>query len=469
MGLVAVVAMVVAGPTAKAGQWRITPSVSLQESFSDNVTGAVEGEEKSDLITTVSPGIGLRGSGKRVSLNFDYALNYLDYLNNNGSDEFRNSLTGQGQAEVWRDRLFINASASISQQIVNNQGAVSTSQFNDLSNRTEVRAFSLSPRFRQRFSDWAVAELNYSFGYVDTGSAGASNTSNSSIGLTITSGRRFNQFRWNISSGTGESGVASLAKNVNASGEYAVSRYVSLLASIGYEKISDTTLTNQPDGITWSGGFRLTPGPKTSVTVNYNERFNSQFVSLDASHRFGASTTVSMTYSESLETTQALLTQDLAFITTDADGNLIDSRTGLPFSENQSAFGLTDNTFRQRRFSANVQSGRRRNTYGLSAFREIRNTDATGVEETVMGGGINFSRRHSRKANSAISLNYTNTDFGTADGREDDLYSASANWNYRISQDFSASVSYSISKRNSSADNNDLTENVVTLRLQKTF
>jgi uncharacterized protein (PEP-CTERM system associated) len=454
---------------AFAERWRITPSIGVQETFTDNVNGASSGQEQSEFVTTVTPGVSVRGSGGRVSLNFNYGLSYLDYLHDRGDDEFRNNLTGSSRVELFRDVLFLNARASVSQQFTNNTGAISESESNDLTNRTEVRAFSLNPVIRHHFGNWADSEASYTFNRFDSGSDSASNSSSNSASLRLNSGRRFTKFRWGVSTNRSESGADNAVQNVNGNLQYVVNRKISLLGGFGFEDITDSTLNSTPSGMIWNVGLRLTPGPRTSITVNYNDRYDTQFVSLDASHRLGARTNVSVRYSESIQTSQGVVAQQLDFLGINDDGVLIDTRTGLPFVGGDSAFGLTDNSFRQKQFNASLSGSRKRNTYAATAFREVRETDATGLTEIALGGSVSFGRRWTRKANSNFSLSYRNTDYGTADGREDDSINAAASFSYRIYKDVNGTITYNLSKRDSNVGDNDITENAVTLRLSKTF
>ncbi len=459
---------------AWAGEWRITPSLAVEETFTDNVAAAPEGQEKTDFVTSVSPGLSVRGSGGRVSLNFDYALQRLVFLKDSSRNEFRHSLAGNGSAEIAKDVLFLNAQASISQQTVSNTGAVSASELNDNPNRQTVQTYSIGPIVRHRFGNWAEAEATYNFTRTDVGGEAVSDSNVNSARATLRSGTRFSRFLWSLTGSRSETSRSSGASDNSrtttiADLEYVVSRKVSMLAGIGFEKLKDATLTTEPDGLIWDAGLRLRPGPRTSLVVTYNDRYDDTSVGVDASYLLGSSTRISLTYSESIQTTEGQLSQDLEFVGVDDSGTLIDTRTGLPFSAGDPAFGLTTNAFRQKRLSLSLSGSRRRNTFSLQGFRETRETDATGTEETSFGVTVGFSRRLSRRADTSLGVSYRNTDFGTADGREDDFYSVSAGFTYRISQGLNGALSYNLTKRDSTTGGNDLTENAVTVRVQKTF
>ena len=68
-------------------------------------------------------------------------------------------LTATGQAILWREHLTLNASASLSRQIVDTHGAVTNTGTALSSNQADLQSYILSPTFKQAFSNVAIAEL----------------------------------------------------------------------------------------------------------------------------------------------------------------------------------------------------------------------------------------------------------------------------------------------------------------------
>ena len=89
--------------------------------------------------------------------------------------------------------------------------------------------------------------------------------------------------------------------------------------------------------------MRLTPGPRTSVTLTYNHRFDSDFFSGSASYLIAPQARIDASYTERIETSQTLFADNLSFLTRDEFGNFIDSRTARLFALGDNAnFGLQD-------------------------------------------------------------------------------------------------------------------------------
>src|SRR5262245_17486816 len=100
-GMVAAAAVVTIWP-AHAAKWNSTPSVGVDEQFPDNPGRRTDSEDRtSDFVTTLTPGISVRGSGGRVNLAGDYTFSQLWHVNNPDVDSHRQFLNATGSAELW--------------------------------------------------------------------------------------------------------------------------------------------------------------------------------------------------------------------------------------------------------------------------------------------------------------------------------------------------------------------------------
>lgn len=435
---------------------------------------ATEGEDRrSDLISTVTPEISVRGSGGRVSLDLDYSLLQSFYKNDSNRRDTQNSLAANGLLEFWDRIAFIEAQAGISRQLTSSGSASTDSLSGQQKNRTEVRTLSLSPYFLHHFGTWVETESRLTLSKTMT-DGDVANTLNNQDTFLIKSGRRFTRLLWNATLDSGKltrSDSTSTNRNLRSSVDftYVVNPKISLLFGGGYEKTEDGTLTDEPKGPIWDVGVDLRPGRKTSLRLTYGDRFETKNFGLDASHQLSSRTSISASFSESIQTSQQAISQDLSFIGTDPAGNLIDTRTGLPFTAGGGGFGLATEAFRQKLFSLQISGSRRRNTFSGGISWESRKTDTTGVEEIVREGNINLSRQMTPRVGANLGLSYSMTDFGTLDSRVAKDMSVSAGLNYRIFRDIQGTLNYILTKRKDDVGGSGLTENAVTVGLQKTF
>ena len=75
-----------------AAEWTVKPSLSLTENYSDNIRRAPRGNEQSDLITQISPGLNLTGTGPKLTFSTIYQMQNLFYAKNKQSDSTRHNL-----------------------------------------------------------------------------------------------------------------------------------------------------------------------------------------------------------------------------------------------------------------------------------------------------------------------------------------------------------------------------------------
>src|SRR5262245_49848037 len=106
------------GFPAFAAKWDITPSISAGETYTDNVGLRTEGEDpSSDFVTTVTPGLSVRGTGGRATLSADYSLQRLQFLHQTQNNDFIHNLNSTGSIELWDKSLFLDGAAQIGQQV----------------------------------------------------------------------------------------------------------------------------------------------------------------------------------------------------------------------------------------------------------------------------------------------------------------------------------------------------------------
>ena len=471
-GIVVAVLGVTVLSSAHAGNWRLTTGVSVEESFSDNVDLATgDAERSSELITQISPNISLRGQGGRMSLGLDYNPSQLLHRQDSTKDQVNHDLAATGQIEVWDRVVFIEAQTSVSREIINNELASSTSLAGQNVNRTETRAINITPIFRHHFGTWVETESRITFSKVDTAENELESTRTITENLRINSGRRFTVVQWstNINSqkvqNDGDT-PSDRTKTVDGNLTYIVSPKLSLLAGLGYEKVEDSTLSSEPNGLTWNVGFQARPSGKTDFRFTYGIDNDTTTIDFSANHRLSERTSLSASFSQSLETSQGQIADDLSFLIVDpVTQQLVDSRG----SGAGSSLGLQNETFRQEEFRVSLNGSRRLTTYGASVFWEQRKTEATSITESTVGADLSLGRTINTRTSGNVALNYQATDFGTTDERTQKEITFSTSLSYSLASDVSLNFSYILTHRRVNNANEDLTENSVTVGLSKRF
>lgn len=149
---------------ALAGEWTITPTIAVTETASDNIfTSSTQAE--SALVSDITPGISINGSGSRAKLRLSYQMHNLIYsLNPSENNRTQNALSAAGSLEALENWLFIDATGIISQQSISAFGAAPVSPGVSTSvskNITETSAYGVSPYIRGAFGSFADYQLRY--------------------------------------------------------------------------------------------------------------------------------------------------------------------------------------------------------------------------------------------------------------------------------------------------------------------
>jgi uncharacterized protein (PEP-CTERM system associated) len=465
---------------ASAEVWRLTPRLTVEEAYNSNIDLATKGQEKSDFVTTISPGASVRGSGRRLQLNFDYDPEQVFFLKNSDENELRQRFRGLTSAELLEQLLFFEASGSVNQQFTNNTGAIGGTTLTTSNNLSTVQTYSLGPVLRNHLGTFADTELRYTFSAVTVEGDNVSDTTTNALSFLMRSGRDFSTIGWTFTANASEAersggintfdGTKTERQLAKLDTQYALNSALSLLAGAGYEKIEDPTLNEQPDGEIWDVGFQYRPNSVSSARFTAGQRFDGANYNLDVDYRPSPSTRFRAGYVQQINTSQGLAVQNLNSLGVSRGGVLIDQQTGRPFLPGDPRFGLNDAAFRQDRFTAGFETSSLRNQYTIDIFDEKRDFDSQVANNTHSRGiNLGFNRSLTPLLSFNLGASFSLTEFENLGDREDEFYSATTGLSYRLSDTAQARFNYRYTDRQSSTPNNDIVENVVTVTLLKEF
>jgi uncharacterized protein (PEP-CTERM system associated) len=324
--------------SSEATDWKIDSRLDLQETYTDNVNLAPRQSQKNDFITQISPGISIRENGPRFKINADYqmqniisarenARNLLNTLRNHESYSISdikvstfNHLNANANGELLRNSLFIESNAAISQQSISNYGPQAADRLYIQGNNTQVRTFRLSPYLRHSFKSTATSELRYSYSTVSADTPGFATSRTNSIALDLASGSAFRRIGWGLHYNRQQSGYSNNEQDLSTerySGDLRLilSPRFALTATGGNERYSYAAINDQPNGVFWSAGFAWIPSSRTSLAASFGKRFYGNTAALTASAR-SRRTVWSVSYNESITTTQDQLQAQYRFTTT---------------------------------------------------------------------------------------------------------------------------------------------------------
>ena len=472
-----------AGPAGEPSIFRglrFTPSITFRETFTDNVDLEPDGDKDPALISEVVPGIDLALRTARVSwgLNGGVSLRYTA-INDEGFETEANVATAL-TAEIAENLFFVDAAASVSQELLDSEEGASGSEANT-NNLETVQNYLVSPYLRNRFGNFAASELRYSFAYGNFGGGEASDTFDNQASLAVDAGPAFTTYLWGIDAFAAsqirddDDNVERAAAEVNM--EIVVANAFSLLAAGGYNKFDDGDDGNEVDEPLWEGGFRWAPVPRTELIATYGERDGIMAPRGRLTHLFSPRTRIVAEYSETLGTSQDLFFDNLRTVTLDAEGRLSERETGLPFSTTPTALGIDDRTSETKRASLRFTSEIGRNTFGLAGTYEDENTlseddddDDTGdADEEAFTVDVNLTRRLTPAWTGGISGGFSRSQFRDDENDKNTEYTAGLTVSYTIVTGADLVGNYTFRLQDSTDPEDEFTENAVSLALVLRF
>jgi uncharacterized protein (PEP-CTERM system associated) len=269
VGGVALVAALVACAHWASAEPRLRPSITITEEFSDNIDLEPDNEQ-SAFVTRVIPGLSFRGDTSRFTGGFDGAIatRYATAGQDSGF-QVSGGLTAEGDLQLVRDRLSLEGQASISQQVLNNEQAQTEA------NLDTVQVYQVSPVLRNRIGGLAVSEVRYILGQILANGNDLSDTTAHVGQATLASGSDFDRLRWLLDGRISEairSGDSNVSRrDVGLETEYGLTRWLSAIASGGYQTFDDGDPEAKFDSPTYRGGFRWRPGRRTDIALTYGK------------------------------------------------------------------------------------------------------------------------------------------------------------------------------------------------------
>jgi len=186
-------------PAARA-DWTFIPTLDLRQTYTDNVALQREGQEQSQFVTEITPGMQLRHKGPRLVMNAAYQLQYYAMQDHDvsGTNRTARRLSADARGKLIDDMLYIDANANRSRQNISPFGQTNLDNTFASANRTEVTTWRVSPYLVHRFAAAATLETRYTRDSVDAGRTGLGNTSGDSLSVKLDSGTAFRKVGWGV-------------------------------------------------------------------------------------------------------------------------------------------------------------------------------------------------------------------------------------------------------------------------------
>jgi uncharacterized protein (PEP-CTERM system associated) len=487
--LLLVVGIALSALPSRAADWTIKPSIAFYGSYTSNAELAPLGQGEPDFFTTLVPAIDVRADTARLKLDLNYSLAAIAYADHSDLNQLRNNLNFTSTLTLLPELLFVDGAASVQQVPINGQLATSASPLAATNNEDTVAVYAISPHMKNHFGSFADSEFRYTFSQVFAGAAGGesfassitqlSNSTSNRLTETLVSGEEFKRLLWTVvadgqnTSYTSGASPATQSRLAQASEEYRLNRQIGLLGSVGYERISDPTFfpEPEPDGPIGSVGVKYTPSPRTSLVMNLNHRYNSNYVTGSGSYLISPKTRIRADYTDQVYTSsQTLYTNNLSFLTTDEFGNFIDARTEQLFNLASTSFGVQNTAFRLKTFGIGFHAESGRDKYDAGAYWQNRNVFSTGENDTAIGGALSWGHELSPVTDLSVTLRYANEDFEEPLRTNHlQLVGLGGTLVYQLNDTVDGILALNFTRQFSDNPTSEFVETVISLGLQKRF
>ncbi|PHQ72039.1 MAG: TIGR03016 family PEP-CTERM system-associated outer membrane protein [Sneathiella sp.] len=454
---------------ASAAEWLFGPYVGITEKYTDNAFGTAE-NTKDDLITSLNTGFTLNGDGNHLQLAAEYDLSYDIYAKNSELNGFRHNLLASSDVELVNEHLFLETQIAFTEETLSRSGNTSFVDRTVSSDRTRVLNTRISPYYLQDFGGNATGLAQYTYSRVDffetDVGAATSNPSDSQthrIDLALGSGRNFNRTTWLLEI----LGVDSEVQNgdnlrrgtFSASGQMPINRTVALLGTTGWDEFDAENVDNQSiSGYFIGGGVRLTPGPRTDLSLQVGHRYGTGIADMDLTYLISSEAVFTASYNVDIQTAgQSLADTDIL----DRDGELV--------NPNFTSTGYVDSITKAKTLSMSLSGVKGRNTYSATTSYVQRNFLSNGTNDEVVAVDGSYARQLSSQLELSLLGGYSEVLDAEVAGTKDTAIYGQAALNYQFNQSLSGSFTYGYFNRDSETDTSDLRENNISVSLRKSF
>jgi uncharacterized protein (PEP-CTERM system associated) len=462
--------------------WTNSISTTLRQTYTDN-TDLTDNNKDDDWITSVTPGISVRGEGARMALDFNYALNGNHHTGGDRTTSFNHRLQTSANTELADKWLFLDARATYTQTLIDEYQSSGGDTVNNSGNTENTFTWEVSPSTSHRLGRYAEARTRVRYNEVKN------TTSSDSRGVAananLQSGRFFQDTLWSVDysyvkdfdygSGRGNSedvrsgGNDIELKSLYGSVERIFSRRWRVQVGAGREWNDFSSTRSDEDGMRWDASVRWTPSARTLIRVGYSDRFYGSNPTLDFSHESRRSVWTG-SYRKDLSTARQQRLENQVYATEDAFGNPIaDPVNGDPLDINPDLADSNADIFVNEVFQTSYTLATRRTTVTANLRYSERQYQDSSRDNTTTRIGLSLNRALSGVTSLDTNVSwerFTDDQNPTQDeNREHDTWTAGLGLTHTLTQRTNVALNYRFRHRDSDVRDDDYTENRLSLFL----
>src|SRR5262245_38923593 len=139
--------------TSAGAEVTFNPEIAVSGIYTDNLTLAPAGAEENESIAQVRPGLLLSLRSQRIEADLDYQMENYFFAGDSQRNQTFHELDADWRSEAIEDYLFFDATARVSQALINPEELVPYSNYIETENRADYTAAELNPFFLHSFGN----------------------------------------------------------------------------------------------------------------------------------------------------------------------------------------------------------------------------------------------------------------------------------------------------------------------------
>ena len=447
----------------------ITPAISIQEVFTDNVTLRPSQFKEEDFITEVTPAITMGLETARSNTQLDYSLQNLLYANDSDRNDLFHLLQVNTTGELLSDRVFLDFSLNRSTQNVGNSGNTAVDNFSISGDRANVLTYKITPSWQQRIGK--LAEFTASYSRDDVSSSRLQGSSADDVKVALSSGTAFNQLLWDVKFHsrfvTNDTGRTTRVRNILAKSRYLLSRKLAIFAEAGYDNNRFASNSGDVGGFRWKLGGEWNISQRTGIEAGYGRRFFGDDLLLRIFTRTKRGR-ITLAYSKKPSTTRALLFEQQVFNFTDQFGDpVLDPVSERVADINVNVPVQTDELLIRSRLKTDIGYRLRKHSLGFSGIYEEVDYQLTRDTEFTRRADAYWTWSFFPNTRSTLTIGWSKQNLRI--GNDDRYISAQLRVSHNLREDLIGSIGTRYIDRDSNLDFRKFKEFRLFANLNKEF
>ncbi len=480
-----------------AAEWTFAPNLAVEQTRTDNLNLAPAGQQHSETITQLKPGLSLSGKGRRLTLESRYNAQDLSYSNDSSVNRTDSQFSLNLNSELIADWLYLDLNGQLSQQLLAPQNGIVLDNLSaDNGSRGDVVTTRVSPSIKRRIGKGLDFNLGLTEGRVNYELPSLSDTTSRDLSLSMTKSRSGAGLDWSLSAAESRTerkdGNDFESQSVEGRLGVPVIDDVSVVAYAGRETSKLDTSRKLEDGDYWSLGALWQPSPKFSLELtqgdkdtqahlelspNTRSQLSVDFVSRDVGANTGKTWSVNgshrtrrtvwtLGYTENItsDAVLAITGQEYEVFTINGQTVFID---GVPVPILVNQLGIVDEEFVRAVASASVSYTLGKSQVRLLWSDEQRDYEVTARHSETQSAHLSLNRKFASRTSIEVGYGLVQTEELTAGKTESVISDVSLNRD--IGKKAVLKLIWRQADMNQTQTNNSYTENRISASLSIKF